>query len=95
MIPSDFNNHVPNEIGRALHEQCIKSMKDFYSLNKEIAKRELRLCNGCHQRYFREEMTTIQKVRPDGSRLYHWYCVPCSLRYRPRWMRGQGDEYRK
>lgn len=90
MIPSDFNNHVPNEIGRALHEQCIKSMKDFVSLNKYLAKRDMRTCSKCHERFDLEDMV---HRRYKGNSIY--FCTTCYTLRRPRWMRGQGDEYRK
>lgn len=63
MIPSDFNNHVPNETGRALHEQCMKSMKDFFNPRREVPEEFLRTCFICKCKYDMHTMREIKKRR--------------------------------
>ncbi len=91
----DFStNRYLTDIGRQLHEQCLKSMKDFvgptFEDDDDPDYRKCK-CQGCHEYFFRCDMYEYITYRPDNSRAIRLYCQPCKAKHRPRYMKGQGN----
>lgn len=98
MIPRDFDNCTLTETGRALHEQCLKSMKQFKCYRREKDYQDTRACARCKpplNRYDIEDLTPHERYRSANGRHDIFYlCKEHELNYHP-YLKGQGDEYRK
>lgn len=96
--PQSFENHVPNEIGRALNEQTRKSMKDFICYRRAKEEHETRACARCHPPYNRydiEDLTPHERYKSaNGRHDIYYLCKEHESKYHP-YLKGQGDEYRK
>jgi len=91
-----IDHHYLTDIGRQLHEQCLKSMKDFVGpkLDDDDPDFVKCKCQGRHKKptyFFRCDMYEYITYRPDGSRAIRLYCQPCHKLHRPRYMKGQGN----
>lgn len=92
MIPRDFENCIPNDIGRALREQCRKSMKDFVNPERDKYIEGTRACARCappNNRYDLEELTPHDRMH-DGRRDVYYLCREHEAKYHP-YLKGQGQ----